>query len=42
METKQYHRSMVISLIGVFDLHPLLIMVVVIAMQFVHERVTAR
>uniref|UniRef100_UPI003AB1431A chromate transporter n=1 Tax=Cloacibacillus evryensis TaxID=508460 RepID=UPI003AB1431A len=33
---------MVISLIGVFDLHPLLIMVVVIAMQFVHERVTAR
>ena len=33
---------MVISLIGVFDLHPLLIMVVVIAMQFVHERMTAR
>ena len=32
---------MVVSLIGIFNIHPLFVMASVIAMQFVHERITA-
>ena len=33
---------LVISLIGVLNLHPLLVMAAVIAMQFIHEKVTLK